>query len=427
MELNGVQRMTLEEERLLEEKERLDALKGGIGTRLSASDLADIMSAVTGLRSRATSNVNTLNRIAGGTGSFSLPASGLTASGLQSYMKLSNSDILKQIIHLQGQSGLKTVREHSDWYNDQGFDPVFFEDARTAFIGAQKERRAEDPYQDVGTLWKPGTHEAKQYKNKEEMYNAREAGYTSSTRPELYSNVGTLWNLKTGESKDYKDKQGEYLLRQEGFTSTSPPPDEHTDVGTLWDSDGSYKTYKDKEDKFTIMEEGFNRTSPDAGYDVGTLWNWDTGASANYTTREQEVLIRQRGYKHTNPKSTTSDQLRTVYDTDKKRLVWRLDSVVKAKNAETEDYYLPANADRGVNDAFVMAGLINRAEIGMSLEFMNKMQQSGLRGITPEMTDEEEKWMVEWMTAYSKDINKWHSIAKMFASGSEIGTITVGN
>jgi hypothetical protein len=188
----------------------------------------------------------------------------------------------------------------------------------------------------------------------------------------------------------------------------------------LWDSQGNSKTYQNKEGKFNIMEEGFNRTSPDAGYDVGTLWNRATGASANYTTQEQEILLRQRGYKHTSPKSTTADPLTVTYDTDLKRVVWRLDSVIKAKNAETKDYYLPVSSDKGVNNAFVMAGIL--AEI--PLKFIQKYQRTGLSGLDIEMSDDDLKMLRKWIEVYSKDINKWHAIGKLL--DSTIGDITVG-
>ena len=313
------------------------------------------------------------------------------AAALRSYATGRGKEI-EGLIHgeLAAAIKLETVKDidtFNAWYTDKSYPAIYRDSARQYLTSYMQERRAGDPYKDVGTLWKPGTEESKQFKNKKEKHTFMGQGYTATSQPDQYA-----------------------------------------DVGTLWDSQGDSKTYQSKEDKFRIMEEGFNRSSPDAGYEVGTLWNRDTGASANYTTREQEVLLRQRGYKYTSPKSTTSDQLRTVYDTVKKRLVWRLDSVIKATNAETEDYYLPANADRGVNDAFVMAGLMAREDIGMTLEFMQKMQRSGLRGITPDMSAEEEEWMIKWMNAYSKDVNKWHTLSKFFAAGggSSIGEITVG-
>ena len=314
------------------------------------------------------------------------------AAALRSYATGRGKEI-EGLIHgeLAAAIKLETVKDidtFNTWYTGKSYPAIYRDSARQYLTSYMQERRASDPYKDSGTLWKPGTDESKQFKNKKE----------------------------------------EYKIRGEGYTVTSPT-DQYANVGTLWDSQGNSKTYNNNEEKLSIMDDGFNRTSPDAGYEVGTLWNRDTGASANYTTREQEVLLRQRGYKYTSPKSTTSDQLRTVYDTVKKRLVWRLDSVIKATNAETEDYYLPANADRGVNDAFVMAGLMAREDIGMTLEFMQKMQRSGLRGITPDMSAEEEEWMIKWMNAYSKDVNKWHTLSKFFAGGgggSGIGEITVG-
>ena len=102
-------------------------------------------------------------------------------------------------------------------------------------------------------------------------------------------------------------------------------------------------------------------------------------------------------------------------------MVWRLDSVIKAKNAETEDYYLPVSADKGVNNAFVMAGIL----AGIDLEFIQKYQRSGLSGMDIEMSEKDLETLQKWIEVYSKDINKWHTLAKMLDQGSQIGTITV--
>jgi hypothetical protein len=391
---------------------------------ITSADYLTILSELSGAGDVAKANI--FRDLTGRQGAFSFGASGL-GSSLKSAMALRDDEIEAEILRRQREAIADGTIERlgggiegqMKWWTESGLPNQFATKARTVFQSIQGEIRAEDPYQHVGTLWKPGTHQAKQFKNKEEEHAAREAGYTSSTRPQLYSNVGTLWNAEGGR-KEYRSKSEEYDARQRGFTLTAPPPDDFQDVGTLWDSQGDSKTYQNKEGKFNIMEEGFNRTSPDAGYDVGTLWNRDTGASANYTTKEQEILLRQRGYKHTSPKSTTADPLKVVYDSGKKRVVWRLDSVIKAKNAETEDYYLPVSSDKGVNNSFVMAGIL--ADI--PLEFIQRYQRTGLSGLDIKMSEEDLKTLKQWIEAYSKDINKWHAIGKLL--DNPIGDITVG-
>jgi hypothetical protein len=305
------------------------------------------------------------------------------AAALRSYASGREKEI-EGLIHgeLAAAIKLETVKDidtFNTWYTGKSYPAIYRDSARQYLTSYMQERRAGDPYKDAGTLWKPGTDESKQFQNKKE----------------------------------------EYKIRGEGYTVTSPT-DQYANVGTLWDSQGNSKTYNNNEEKLSIMDDGFNRTSPDAGYEVGTLWNRDTGASANYTTREQEVLLRQRGYKYTSPKSTTADPLKVVYDSGKKRVVWRLDSVIKAKNAETEDYYLPVSSDKGVNNSFVMAGIL--ADI--PLEFIQRYQRTGLSGLDIKMSEEDLKTLKKWIEAYSKDINKWHAIGKLL--DNPIGDITVG-
>ena len=393
----------------------------GAPKRLTAQDVLAITSAISAVENEGVGRANAFRDMTGRGGTFSSGGTGSSvATALGKLSGAQDDEMLSAIINNQSQAGLKTLEDHREWYTAQGYPAFYFEDARKAFIKAQQEFRAEDPYESVGTLWNPNTHEAVQFKNNEEKHEAMAAGFTSSTRPELFSNIGTLWN-SAGKSKNYKNKKEEYKIRQEGYDLSTPPPDGFKNVGTLWDSQGNSKTYQGNEEKLGIMDDGYNRTSPDAGYEVGTLWNRDTGASANYTTREQEVLLRQRGYKYTSPKPTDSDPLRVVFDTSKKRVVWRLDSVIKSTNAETEDYYLPVSADKGINNAFVMAGILN----GIDLEFIQKYQRSGLSGMDAKMSEKDLKTLQDWIEFYSKDINKWHTLAKMVDPGSQIGTITV--
>ena len=179
----------------------------GAPKRLTAQDVLAITSAISAVENEGVGRANAFRDMTGRGGTFSSGGTGSSvATALGKLSGAQDDEMLSAIINNQSQAGLKTLEDHREWYTAQGYPAFYFEDARKAFIKAQQEFRAEDPYESVGTLWNPNTHEAVQFKNNKEKHEAMAAGFTSSTRPELFSNIGTLWN-SAGKSKNYKNKK----------------------------------------------------------------------------------------------------------------------------------------------------------------------------------------------------------------------------
>ena len=70
-------------------------------------------------------------------------------------MGMQNEDILRQIIHLQSQSDIKDEAGYKKWYNDQGFDPYFYESAREKWRTSQKALRSEAEELHKSTVTRP--------------------------------------------------------------------------------------------------------------------------------------------------------------------------------------------------------------------------------------------------------------------------------
>ena len=154
MELDGVRIMATAQE-LLEEKERLAELKGSIGNRLPIGLYFDISRALAGLDAAGENEVNSLRTVMGSPANFSMPSGGLTAASVKSMMGMQNEDILRQIIHLQSQSDIKDEAGYKKWYNDQGFDPYFYESAREKWRTSQKALRSEAEELHKSTVTRP--------------------------------------------------------------------------------------------------------------------------------------------------------------------------------------------------------------------------------------------------------------------------------
>ena len=153
MELDGVRIMATAEELL--EEERISKLKRGIGNRLPIGLYFDISRALAGLDAAGENEVNTLRTVMGSPANFSMPSGGLTAASIKSMMGMQNEDILRQIIHLQSQSDIKDEAGYKKWYNDQGFDPYFYESAREKWRTSQKALRSEAEELHKSTVTRP--------------------------------------------------------------------------------------------------------------------------------------------------------------------------------------------------------------------------------------------------------------------------------
>jgi len=115
----------------------------GIRQRLGAKDYMDIMSTISGYKGGLSQRGTGLRRLVGMGGSLSLPKS--SGSALSKVMEL-DDETLQAAINKRMYSAIESgqIKNISDWNDFIGnFDPVFADEARTAYRSYMAERGAE--------------------------------------------------------------------------------------------------------------------------------------------------------------------------------------------------------------------------------------------------------------------------------------------
>jgi len=110
-------------------------------SRLTAQEFILISTALNRSRLGQESKVNALRRLTRKKGKFKLPASGISASLLKSVTDAGDEDIGNQIMHMAAQEDLPEREDFIEWYEQWGFDPVYFKKASDAHRERVKYRR----------------------------------------------------------------------------------------------------------------------------------------------------------------------------------------------------------------------------------------------------------------------------------------------
>ena len=116
---------------------QVDASRG-LGNRFDSQDYLDITTALSSYKTSGENKVNALRRVMDRSGTFSMGTGGLSGASIKTIMDLQGKDILSKIVEMQSNAGLTGEREHRDWYTTMQLDPYYYEDARKAFISAEK-------------------------------------------------------------------------------------------------------------------------------------------------------------------------------------------------------------------------------------------------------------------------------------------------
>ena len=111
-------------------------------SRLSAEEYILIATALNRSRSGQQNQVNSLRRLAGQSGTFKLPASGVSSSLLKTVTDATDEEVLNQILHMQDREELASGEEQEQWFDNWGFDPSFAADVRKGWEDREKFRRA---------------------------------------------------------------------------------------------------------------------------------------------------------------------------------------------------------------------------------------------------------------------------------------------
>ena len=232
---------------------QVEAAKG-LGNRFYAQDYLDITTALNNYKTSGQNKVNALRRVMGRSAGFSMGSGGLTGSSLKSMMELQGKDILSKIIEMQSNAGLKTEREHRDWYNTMGLDPYYFEDAQKAFFRAEGER-------DRATAHDT-TQAEKLHKRKQDAVDAQMSTAIMETQ-----NVNDLadWLISKEVPKEYWE--GAFEAYEKIATSQRAVADQLMQVET---HDQTTDTYN-REKRVAGEKKFADETMRDAGKEVAHL------------------------------------------------------------------------------------------------------------------------------------------------------------
>lgn len=118
-------------------------LRGKINdkSRLSAQEYILVATALNRSRTSQQNQVNSLRRLSGKSGTFKLPASGVSASLLKTVTDATDEEVLNQVLHMQNREDLKTSDEQEEWFDNWGFDPALAADVRKDWEAREKFRR----------------------------------------------------------------------------------------------------------------------------------------------------------------------------------------------------------------------------------------------------------------------------------------------
>jgi len=121
-------------------------LRGNIKdkSRLTPQEFILISTALNRSRLGQENQVNALRRLTKKKGKFSLPTSGISSSLLKTVTDADDEDIENQIMHMAAQEDLPEREDFIEWYEQWGFDPVYFKKASDAHRERVKYRRCGD-------------------------------------------------------------------------------------------------------------------------------------------------------------------------------------------------------------------------------------------------------------------------------------------
>ena len=119
-------------------------------SRLTPQEYILVSTALNRSRLGQQNQVNALRRLTGKTSSFKLPASGVSSSLLKTVTSGSDDDIEKQIIHMAAQEDLPETSDHKEWFDNWGFDPVYFKASADAHRERVSHRRSGETHKRSG-------------------------------------------------------------------------------------------------------------------------------------------------------------------------------------------------------------------------------------------------------------------------------------
>ena len=128
-------------------------LRGEMEPRVTASDLLDLNNVRNRFITGGEGTVNSLLIAQGRKGSFKMSSGGLTHAQAKSIAKMSDDEVIAQIIELQNLAeDLDSIPAYKEWYRSMELPAAYYDKAEQAFIDQQNALRAEKKFPGEVTL-----------------------------------------------------------------------------------------------------------------------------------------------------------------------------------------------------------------------------------------------------------------------------------